>query len=109
MPKAEAIMDYMLDTMKGSGGVVKCPGKNNGLANLGDPSSYMDGYRSGYIDAWINAGFYTVLQDMAELEDVVGHAARRDEYRALAKSFPANFDKSLWNTATDRYMGWERY
>lgn len=106
MPSLEAILDYLLNSMQGKDGPVICPGEYNGLPNVGAPSTYMDAIREGHIVAWINAGFYTALQNMAELEDIVGNSEKSRQYKKLTEAFPTVFDKYLWNDSTHRYAGW---
>ncbi len=106
LPQAEAVTDYMLETMNGKNGVLICPGDNNGLSNTGVPSTYMDCLREGHIAAWINAGFYTAINNMADLEAIAGNKTKSEYYKRLASDFPSAYDKALWNSETSRYAGW---
>ncbi|MFA6173026.1 MAG: hypothetical protein WC334_00545 [Kiritimatiellales bacterium] len=119
MPKARAVMSYMTNTMQGStAGLLICPGANNGrsgtpgqiggngtLTGGGTPSTYMDNFRSGYKDAWINAVYYTALLNMADLEDVTGNTAKGTEYRNMAATVSQNFSAELWQGS--RFVGWK--
>ena len=106
MPKLQAVMGYMWDTMKLSDGIAICPGNNTGLPNTGEVTTYMDCIRSGYMDGWTNTAVYTALQCMAELEETCGHAEYAKRYADGLKLMKSQFDKQLWNEKTRRYAGW---
>lgn len=106
LPKAERVMSYLLDVMKGGEGVAVLPGTANRGMPDSDPSTYMDQIKSGHQDAWINADFYSALQHMAELEAAAGDAAKGNFYKQLAAAFPAKYEAAFWSDTAKRYGGW---
>ena len=105
-PSLEMAMDYMLRNMRGRQGLVICPGENNGLSELGKPSTCMDCAREGYKVAWINEGFYSALLSMIRIESDLNHRTELAIYKPIANSFPAKFDKTFWLPSANRYAGW---
>ncbi|CAF2734481.1 unnamed protein product [Rotaria sp. Silwood2] len=57
-------------------------------------------------DAWIALTFYTALNNMAELENVLENKKQKDLYQSLANKFSYIFDETFWNETTGRYVGW---
>ena len=81
----------------------------------GAPSTYMDGVESGYADAWIDADYYTALQDMVELEDAAVAAGIQtadpslgDECTAALQNYKANYENTFWvsQSGIGRFAGW---
>lgn len=105
-PRAEAVMTYMMETMQGRSGLLLCPAVYTGLADTSLNTTYMDCYREGGSVTWIEAGYYTALQDMAALENVLGDRQKGAGYAAVARKLPARFHARLWNGNTGRYVGW---
>ncbi len=107
MPIARRVMGYLWHTMDGQHGVVRCPGNNTGLPDTGEVSTYMDCTRSGYVDGWINAGWYLALEHMAQLELMSGRPKVAARYRRARQNTCREFNRRLWNPSTRRYAGWQ--
>lgn len=105
--KSEAVMDYMAHAMQGQSGLLRCPEPYNGLTHTGPNTTYMDCYREGGAVTWIEAGYYTALQDMVTLETVLGHRDKAAAYATQARQLQAQFQAQLWNKNTLRYAGWQ--
>lgn len=107
LPTAEKVMDYMWNYLSAGNGYLVFPGASSGLPNAGVPTTWMDCLRTGYISAWENETMYTALMNMSELEAFARNTTKRDLYKNMAAVWATNFDNNLWNSATNRYMGWK--
>jgi hypothetical protein len=105
LPRAELVMNFLLSEMNGSLGI-PINMVNDGTPEKSRPSTYMDQVKSGWKDAWIAATFFTALNNMAELENVVGNEEKRELYQSLADKFSQIFDETFWNESIGRYVGW---
>lgn len=103
--RAELVMNFLIVNMNGSSGI-PINMINDGISETSRPSTYMDQVKSGWKDAWITVTFYTALNNMAELENVLGNEKQREFYQVLANKLIDLFDTTFWNESTGRYVGW---
>ncbi|CAF4475694.1 unnamed protein product [Rotaria sp. Silwood2] len=105
LSRVELVMNFLIVNMNGSLGI-PINMINDGISKNSRPSTYMDQVKSGWKDAWIALTFYTALNNMAELENVLGNKKQKDLYQSLANKFSYIFDETFWNETTGRYVGW---
>ena len=105
LPRAELVMSYLISNMNASAGI-PINMVNDGTPEQSRPSTYMDQVKSGWKDAWIAVAFYTALQNMVELEGVVGNEEKQKLYQSLLDNYSQIFDTTFWNETTGRYIGW---
>ena len=98
-------MNFLIEKMNGSLGI-PINMINDGTSGKSRPSTYMDQVTSGWKDAWIVLTFYTALQNMIELETVVGNVEMKTLYQSLVNNYDQLFDETFWNKTTGRYIGW---
>ncbi|CAF1221858.1 unnamed protein product [Rotaria sp. Silwood1] len=105
LSRAELVMNFLIVNMNGSLGIPIIM-INDGVSENSRPSTYMDQVKSGWKDAWIALTFYTALNNMAELENVLGNKKQSELYQSLVDNFSYVFDETFWNETTGRYVGW---
>jgi len=70
---------------------------NDGTTEKSRLSPYMDQVKSGWKDVWVGLTFYTDLNNMAELYNVLGNKEKRQLYQSLTDKFGYLFDETCWN------------
>ncbi|CAF4300044.1 unnamed protein product, partial [Rotaria sordida] len=100
----ELVMNFLILHMNGSLEIL-INIINEGISEKSRPSTYMDQVKSDWKDAWIALTFYTTLNNIIELENVVENEKQRKFYQLLADKFNYLFDETFWNENTGRYVG----
>ena len=82
-----------------------------GLFKLEDVGAhwYYDAITTGGVNGYYNAFFYKAALDLAEMEHAAGRQAQARQYRELAESIKAAFNRVLWKEDAPggpRYLDW---
>ncbi|CAF1450901.1 unnamed protein product [Rotaria sordida] len=104
LSRVELVMNFLILHMNGSLEIL-INIINEGISEKSRPSTYMDQVKSDWKDAWIALTFYTTLNNIIELENVVENEKQRKFYQLLADKFNYLFDETFWNENTGRYVG----
>ena len=118
--KVEKAMSYMMNTLKGSTGIMTILDPEKDGTASGMSSNYWDVHKAfGYMSAYENAFFYASLlayADICEFEalglerggDAAGAQAKRavaEEYRGYAENTKRLYNELFWDEAKGRYIG----
>ena len=124
--KCAAAMDYSLNLLDGSSGVITITEKSVYLAdnetrfdinekgeniwnNTGrydsSSSNYWDNFCFGNTDAYETVLFYEAVNSMCTIEKALGHDEKASEYEALSQKIHTAFDKAFWDGNKGRYIG----
>lgn len=104
LPRARKAMDFYLDTLGGSTGVVTITSPDHSGRDGAVPSNYWDITSHGHLDAYVNAYFYGALEAMAQLEAYVGDQPRAKHLRALRPAVRERYGELFWNDEAGRYI-----
>ncbi|MFG1912126.1 GH116 family glycosyl hydrolase [Kribbella sp. NPDC048928] len=104
LPRARRAMNFYLDSLGGSTGVVTIASPDHSGRDGALASNYWDVTSFGHQDAYLNAYFYGALEAMAQLEDHVGDKARAGELRALRLRVRSRYNELFFNDAAGRYV-----
>jgi hypothetical protein len=104
LPRVRRAMDFYLDSLGGSSGVITIDSPDHDARDGAVPSNYWDITSHGYLDAYANAYFYGALKAMAQLEDFVGNKGRASQLNALRPTVRARYNELFWNDTDGRYI-----
>ena len=103
--RIRAAMEFMLNELGGSEGIVVLPDKDHGGTPDDVPSNYWDDLPFGGKSAYVNAYFYGALGAMVTIETVLGNADKAKEYNELRAKCRKVYNEVFWNDAAGRYVG----
>jgi hypothetical protein len=104
LPRIRKAMDFYLDSLGGSSGVVTISSPDHSGRDGAVPSNYWDITSFGHLDAYVNAYFYGALEAMAQLEKHVGNSTRAKQLRALRPAVQKRYNEVFWNETDGRYV-----
>lgn len=104
LPRVRRAMDFYLDSLGGSSGIVTILSPDHSGRDGAVPSNYWDITSYGHLDAYLNAYFYGALEAMAQLEEHVHNNKRAKELRALRPSVQKKYNELFWNETAGRYV-----
>lgn len=104
LPRARKAMEFYLDSLGGSTGVVTITSPDHSGRDGAVPSNYWDITSHGHLDAYVNAYFYGALEAMAQLEAYVGNGKRAKQLRALRPAVVKRYNELFWNDTAGRYV-----
>jgi hypothetical protein len=104
LPRLRKAMDFYLDTLGGSTGIVTITSPDHSGRDGAVPSNYWDITSFGHLDAFLNAYFYGALEAMAQLEEYVHKVPRAKQLRAVRSSVLKRYNELFWNEDAGRYV-----
>ncbi len=100
LPAMERMLDYFIKR-RGAQGLFKLDGVG--------AHWYYDAIATSGVNGYYNAFFCKAAQDLAEMEEAAGDAKKAQEYRSLAESLKAAYNRVLWREGLPggpRYVDW---
>jgi hypothetical protein len=104
LPRARKAMDFYLNSLGGSSGIVTIDSPDHSGRDGAVPSNYWDITSHGHLDAYVNAYFYGSLEAMAQLEEFVRNTKRAKQLRALRPAVQDRYNELFWNETDGRYV-----
>ncbi|MCX7522549.1 GH116 family glycosyl hydrolase [Microbacterium sp. STN6] len=104
LPRLRKAMDFYLDTLGGSSGIVTITSPDHSGRDGAVSSNYWDVTSFGYRDAYLNAYFYGALDAMAQLERHVHNMKRAKQLQDLRPAVQKRYNELFWNESAGRYV-----
>ncbi|HEY0828273.1 MAG TPA: hypothetical protein VGE40_09275, partial [Bacilli bacterium] len=102
--KVDAAMNYILNSLNGSNGLmIIYHSENTGRAGA-EPSNYWDQLPFGYKSAYENIYYYQSLLAMSGIESMRGNTSNATYYANLAATAKTNYDSTFWDSTKKRYI-----
>ncbi len=113
LPRVRLAMDYQLDHLKGSDGMIVTNAKGHTGENDGIGSNYWDILPFGHKDAFSNIYYCASLDAMADIEEYAllngikadGTTRTPRAYRRLAEKARAVYREAFWDANVGRFIG----
>lgn len=102
--KTEMAMNYLLDDLGGSTGLLTITDPAVNGTPSGKPTNYFDTWPAGYKDPYTNAYFYQAVTAMSELEKLRGNKSRADYYSDLADDVRTTYNNTFFHSNKRRYI-----